>query len=71
MRPEQARSVRKLLTGLPLCQVHADGALSGFLDRFEAVLPSCKLNLILGGEDLGPARRGLIEGCQDVKRCPW
>lgn len=71
IRPEQARSVRKLLTGLPLCQVHADGALSGFLDRFEAVLPTCKLNLILGGEDLGPARRGLIEGCQDVERCPW
>jgi two-component system nitrate/nitrite sensor histidine kinase NarX len=71
IRPEQARSVRKLLAGLPLCQVHADGALSGFLDRFEALLPSCKLNLILGGEDLGPARRGLIEGCQDVERCPW
>lgn len=71
IRPEQARSVRKLLAELPLCQVHADGALSGFLDRFEALLPSCKLNLILGGEDLGPARRGLIEGCQDVERCPW
>ncbi|WP_177333633.1 ATP-binding protein [Pseudomonas sp. RIT-PI-q] len=71
IRPEQARSVRKLLAGLPLCQVHADGALSGFLDRFEALLPGCKLNLILGGEDLGPARRGLIEGCQDVERCPW
>ncbi|WP_448647037.1 sensor histidine kinase [Pseudomonas mohnii] len=71
IRPEQARSVRKLLAGLPLCQVHADGALSGFLDRFEALLPTCKLNLILGGEDLGPARRGLLEGCQDVARCPW
>jgi two-component system nitrate/nitrite sensor histidine kinase NarX len=67
VRPEQAR-VRRLLAGLPL---HADGALSGFLDRFEALLPTARLNLILGGEDLGPARRGLIEGCQDVARCPW
>ena len=68
VRPEQARSVRRLLAGLPL---HADGALSGFLDRFDALLPAARLNLILGGEDLGPTRRGLIEGCQDVARCPW
>jgi two-component system nitrate/nitrite sensor histidine kinase NarX len=65
------RSVRRLLVGLPLCQVHADGALPRFLDRFEALLPTCRLNLILGGEDLGPARRGLIDGCQDVASCPW
>ncbi|WP_348772632.1 ATP-binding protein [Pseudomonas sp. Tri1] len=63
--------MRKLLAGLPLCQAHAEGALSGFLDRFEALLPNCKLNLILGGEDLGPARRGLLESCQGVARCPW
>ncbi|MBJ2182785.1 histidine kinase [Pseudomonas veronii] len=68
VRPEQARSVRRLLAGLPL---HADGALSGFLDRFDALLPAARLNLILGGEDLGPTRRGLIEGCQNVARCPW
>lgn len=71
IRPEQARNVRRLLAGLPLRQVHADGALSGFMDRFEALLPTCKLNLILGGEDLGPTRRGLIEGCRDVAHCPW
>lgn len=71
IRPEQMHHVRRLLAGLPLCQMHADGALPGFLDRFEALLPSCRLNLILGGEDLGPARRGLIDGCQDVARCPW
>ncbi|WP_460126520.1 hypothetical protein [Pseudomonas sp. H3_A05] len=71
MRPEQARSVRKLLAGLPLSQAHADGALSGFLDRFDALLPPARLNLILGGEDLSPTRRGLIEGCQDVVTCPW
>ena len=71
IRPEQANNVRKQLAGLPLCQVHADGALSGFLDRVEALLPTCKLNLILGGEDLGPARRASLEGCKEVKRCPW
>jgi len=71
VRPEQARSVRKLLAGLPLSQAHADGALSGFLDRFDALLPPARLNLILGGEDLSPTRRGLIEGCQDVVTCPW
>lgn len=71
IRPEQARSVRRLLAGLPLYQAHADGALSGFLNRFEALLPSCKLNLILGGENLGPARRGMSEACQDVEGCPW
>lgn len=71
VRPEQARSVRRLLAGLPLGEAHADGALSVFLDRFDALLPAGKLNLILGGEDLGPARRGLIEGCQDVAGCPW
>ncbi len=68
VRPEQAHSVRRLLAGLPL---HADGALSGFLDRFDALLPAARLNLILGGEDLGPTRRGLIEGCQGVAHCPW
>jgi two-component system nitrate/nitrite sensor histidine kinase NarX len=71
VRPEQARSVRKLLAGLPLSQVHADGAMPGFLDRFEALLPTCKLTLILDGVDPGPARRGLIEGCQNIERCPW
>lgn len=71
IRPEQARSVRKLLVGLPLCQVHADGAFADFLDRFEALLPSGRLNLILGNEDLGPTRRALLEGCQDIARCPW
>lgn len=68
VRPEQARSVRRLLAGLPL---HADGALSGLLDRFDALLPPAKLNLILGGEELSPTRRGLIDGCQDVATCPW
>lgn len=71
IRPDQARSVRKLLAQLPWCQVHDDGALSGFLDRFEALLPTCKLNLILGGEDLGPARRAGLQGCRDVEHCPW
>lgn len=70
IRPEQVRSVRKLLAGLPLGQVHADGALVVFADRFEALLPGCQLNLILGGVEPAPARRGLIEGCQDVERCP-
>ncbi len=50
---------------------HADGALSGLLDRFDALLPPARLNLILGGEDLSPTRRGLIDGCQDVATCPW
>lgn len=68
VRREQARSVRRLLAGLPL---HADGALAGFLDRFDALLPNARLNLILGSEDFGPTRRGLVEGCQDVARCPW
>ena len=68
VHPEQARSVRRLLAGLPL---HADGALSGLLDRFDALLPPAKLNLILGGEELSPTRRGLIDGCQDVATCPW
>lgn len=68
VRPEQARSVRRLLAGLPL---HADGALSDFLDRFDALLPPARLNLILGGEDLSPTRRGLIEGCQVAAACPW
>lgn len=71
VRPEQARSLRKLLAGLPLDQAHADGALSGLLDRFDALLPAARLNLILGGEELSPTRRGLIEGCQDVATCPW
>jgi two-component system nitrate/nitrite sensor histidine kinase NarX len=70
IRPEQARSVRKLLAGLPLSQVHADGALAVFTDRFEALLPGCQLNLILGGVEPTPARRGLIEGCHDVEHCP-
>ncbi|TWC60524.1 two-component system nitrate/nitrite sensor histidine kinase NarX [Pseudomonas sp. SJZ103] len=68
IRREQARSVRRLLAELPL---HADGALSGFLDRFDALLPPARLNLILGGEDLGPTRRGWVDGCQEVARCPW
>jgi len=68
VRREQARSVRRLLAGLPL---HADGALSDFLDRFDALLPRARLNLILGGEDLSPTRRALIEGCQDAATCPW
>lgn len=71
IRPQQMRNVRRLLVELPLCQVHADGALPGFLDRFEALLPSCRLNLILGGEDLGPARRALTAACHDEPHCPW
>lgn len=71
IRAEQMRNVRRLLANLPLCQMHADGALSGFLDRFEALLPTCRLNLILGGEDFGPARRGVIDRCQGVPHCPW
>lgn len=70
IRPEQARSVRKLLAGLPLSQVHDDGALPVFLDRFEALLPGSKLNLIIGGVDPRSARRGLIDSCQDVEHCP-
>ncbi len=71
VRPTQANSVRKLLARLPLDLAHADGALSGLLDRFDALLPPARLNLILGGEDLSPTRRGLIDGCQDVATCPW
>ena len=70
IRPEQARSVRQLLAGLPLSQVHADGALAVFLDRFEALLPACQLNLVLAGVEPTPARRGVIEGCQGVAHCP-
>ncbi|WP_447802522.1 ATP-binding protein [Pseudomonas serbica] len=70
IRPEQARSVRQLLAGLPLSQVHADGALAVFLDRFEALLPACQLNLVLAGVEPTPARRGVIEGCQGVLDCP-
>jgi len=70
VRPEQARSVRQLLAGLPLSLVHADGALPVFLDRFEALMPGCQLNLILAGVEPTPARRGVIEGCQGVAHCP-
>ncbi|WP_447903265.1 ATP-binding protein [Pseudomonas serbica] len=70
VRPEQARSVRQLLAGLPLSLVHADGALAVFLDRFEALMPVCQLNLILAGVEPTPARRGVIEGCQGVAHCP-
>ncbi|VVP86290.1 hypothetical protein PS918_02810 [Pseudomonas fluorescens] len=71
VRDGQARNVRKLLAGLPLSQVHGDGALPGFADRFEALVPNCRLTLILGGTDQGPARRALVEGCQQVEDCPW
>lgn len=70
VRPEQARSVRQLLAGLPLSLVHADGALAVFLDRFEALMPGCQLNLTLAGVEPTPARRGVIEGCQGVAHCP-
>ncbi|HEY0285419.1 MAG TPA: ATP-binding protein [Pseudomonas sp.] len=67
----QIREVRKLLAQLPLCLVRADGALPRFLDRFEALLPTCRLNLILGDEDFGPARRGVVNACQSEANCPW
>ena len=70
IRPEQARSVRKLLLELPLSQLHADGALTDFLDRFEALLPVNALNLMLSEQGLGSSRCGSITRCHDVARCP-
>ncbi len=69
--PGQVRQVRGLLAELPLCLMHADGAWPRLLDRFEALLPGYRLNLILGDEDLGPARKQLTSLCHGEANCPW
>ncbi|MFJ3483025.1 ATP-binding protein [Pseudomonas sp. NPDC090202] len=63
--------MRTLLTQLPLCLMHADGALPRFLDRFEALQPEVRLNLLQTDEDLGPARRALTVDCESRADCPW
>jgi two-component system nitrate/nitrite sensor histidine kinase NarX len=69
--PEQLGELRHMLTELPLCLMHGDGALPGFLDRFEALLPQVRLNLILADEDFGPARRAMVSDCENSLDCPW
>jgi two-component system nitrate/nitrite sensor histidine kinase NarX len=71
VEPQQVSHARKLLAELPLGVVHADGALPLFLDRFDALLPGCKLNLILGDMDFGPTRKILISECHTDAACPW
>ncbi|WP_414705881.1 sensor histidine kinase [Pseudomonas sp.] len=70
-KPRQVSHARKLLAELPLGVVHTDGALPLFLDRFDALLPGCKLNLILSDMDFGPARKILISECHTDAACPW
>lgn len=67
----QIRDLRTLLAELPLCLMHGDGALPRFLDRFEALEPELRLNLVLGDEDFGPARRALVGDCERTVNCPW
>ncbi|MFK3795690.1 sensor histidine kinase [Pseudomonas sp. NPDC088444] len=69
--PRQVNELRGLLAELPLCLMHADGALPRFLDRFEALQPGVTLNLIQVDEDLGPARRVLTAECERSADCPW
>ncbi len=71
VEPQQVSHARKLLAELPLGVVHTDGALPLFLDRFDALLPGCKLTLILGDMDFGPTRKILISECHTDAACPW
>lgn len=70
-RPDNEEGIRRLLANLPLQQMHGDGALSRFMDHFEALLSACKLGLAVPGEDFGPARRGLFAACEDEPACLW
>lgn len=70
-RPDKAGDIRRLLAELPLRQMHADDALSQFMDHFEALLNACRLGLAVPGEDYGPARRALLSACEDEADCLW
>ena len=70
VRPEQASSVRKLLIELPLSQLHVDSAVSDFLDRFEALLPMARLDLMLAEEGPQTAHCSVLKRCPAVAGCP-
>ncbi|WP_256737470.1 ATP-binding protein [Pseudomonas sp. dw_358] len=58
-----------MLAALPLEVLHADDGLSRFLDAFEQANPGCQLGLQLAGEDVGPARRAMVQRCDGVRQC--